>query len=90
MRHDHGVVGQASDEASGSVGQAGAGDPDDRSKPRAAATGWLANESFGSVVVTDTDTGSDHCCDRAGRRVQPVGVVPVLLLTIDHDRSARQ
>jgi hypothetical protein len=31
------IVGQASDEASGSVGQAGAGDPDDRSKPRAAA-----------------------------------------------------
>ena len=37
MRHDP-WVGQASDEASGSVGQTGAGNPDDKSKPRAAAT----------------------------------------------------
>ena len=65
MRHDL-RVGQASDEASGSVGQAGAGDPDDRSKPRAAANDRLANEFFGSVVVTATDTDSDHYSDRAG------------------------
>jgi hypothetical protein len=74
-------VGQASDEASGSVDQAGAGNPDDKSKPRAAARG-PANEFFGSVAVTDTDTGSDHRDDRAGRRVWPVGVVPVVV--IDH------
>jgi hypothetical protein len=65
MRHDP-WVGQASDEASGSVGQAGAGNPDDKSKPRAAATNGPANEFFGSVAVTGTDTGSDHRDDRAG------------------------
>jgi hypothetical protein len=64
MRHDT-QVGQASDEASGSVGQAGAGDHDDKSKPRAAAK-RPANEFFGSVAITGTDTGSDHRDDRAG------------------------
>ena len=34
MRHDR-MVGQASDQASGSVGQVGAGDRDDISKPKA-------------------------------------------------------
>jgi hypothetical protein len=34
MRHDR-SVGQASDQASGSVGQVGAGDRDDISKPKA-------------------------------------------------------
>jgi hypothetical protein len=47
MRHDQ-QVGQASDEASGSVGRAGAGNHDDRSKPRAAAAIGPANEFFGS------------------------------------------
>jgi len=46
MRHDP-WVGQASDEASGSVGQAGAGNPDDKSKPRAAATNGRPMSSSG-------------------------------------------
>ena len=64
MRHDPGV-GQASDEASGSVGQAGAGNHDDRSNARARPDG-PANETFGSVAITSTDTDSDHLRDRAG------------------------
>lgn len=64
MRHDQ-QVGQASDEASGSVGQAGAGDHDDRSK-QGQRPGGPANEFFGSVVITDTDTDSDHRNERAG------------------------
>jgi hypothetical protein len=39
MRHDR-KVGQASDQASDSVGQAGAGDHDDKSKPRAHRQSW--------------------------------------------------
>lgn len=43
------MVGQASDEASSSVGQAGAGNHDDRSNARARPKKRSANETFGSV-----------------------------------------
>ena len=65
MRHDP-WVGQASDEASSSVGQAGAGNHDDKSNAKARPSTRSANETFGSVVITGTDTGSDHRDDRGG------------------------
>ena len=64
MRHNHVVVGQASDQASGSVGQAGAGDPRRHIQSKSHEV-FSANEFFGSVVITGTDTGSDHVRDRA-------------------------
>jgi hypothetical protein len=63
MRHNP-QVGQASDQASDSVGQAGARQSATTyPKPRHEA--FSANELFGSVVITSTDHGSDHVRDRA-------------------------
>jgi hypothetical protein len=53
MRHGQ-QVGQASDQASDSVGQAGAGDHDDISNARAHQQ-TAANETFGSVAITGTN-----------------------------------
>jgi hypothetical protein len=66
MRHDPPGVGQASDQASDSVGQAGAGDPDDIQR-KGAPKQPAANESFGSVAITGTDTGSDQRVTAADR-----------------------
>ena len=65
MRHDQ-LVGQASDQASDSVGQAGAGDHDDKSKAKAHREP-AASETFGSVAITGTQPDSDHHMTAADR-----------------------
>jgi len=52
------VVGQASDQASDSVGQAGAGDHDDKSKAKTRREA-AASETFGSVAFTGTNLAAD-------------------------------
>ena len=88
MRHDP-RVGQASDEASGSVGQAGAGNHDDKSKPRAAATKGRPMSSSGQSR-SPTPTLAAIIVMTAQADGLPVGVVSGRrLLIIDRDRSAQ-
>lgn len=82
MRHDH-LIGQASDQASDLVGQADAGDHDDKSNAKAQRTNRVASESLGSGAITGTnlaaitqgaaaDRPRPDCVLRTGRTRRPL------------------